>query len=422
MSDIRPLPLSMEDFIKTLPSEICSQPELYVIDGKTPLSAFRPLHIDQISKIIQFANQYNFAVSPQGSRTALTLGRKLERYDIALDTSGISKLVEYTPEDLTVTIEAGATLQDLQSVLAEFGQYLPADPNPSNVVTIGGLLATARSGAWRGNVPSTRDLILGMTVVMADGSIATSGGRVVKNVSGFDMHRLHTGALGSLGIISSASFKVLPIPERSVSLILYCSNINEADELAFILRNSNLPIRGLTILGSNTSLKLGFSRTPKVLVEFAGIEVSINRSIKDTEQIMSRFGEIDQLKDSQIWHQIRSFANEQKEQIVVRCGVQAKNVAEVIELAESNTAACAWGNLTSGSVWVVFEDINVVTLSKFRSQILSLEGFMQVEAAPMGIRDIFDPFGDIETDLVRALKHRFDPSGILNPGRWMVGV
>ena len=115
-------------------------------------------------------------------------------------------------------------------------------------------------------------------------------------------------------------------------------------------------------------------------------------------------------------------ANEQKEQIVVRCGVQAKNVAEVIKLAESNTAACAWGNLTSGSVWVVFEDINVVTLSKFRSQILSLEGFMQVEAAPMSIRDIFDPFGDIETDLVRALKYRFDPSGILNPGRWMVGV
>ena len=422
MSDNQQLPLPMEDFIKTLPSEICRQPELYMIDGKTPLSAFRPLHIDQISKIIQFANQYNFAVSPQGSRTALTLGRKLERYDIALDTSGMSKLVEYTPEDLTVTIQAGATLRDLQSDLAEFGQYLPADPSPSDVVTIGGLLATARSGAWRGNVPSTRDLILGMTVVMADGSIATSGGRVVKNVSGFDMHRLHTGALGSLGIISSASFKVLPVPERNVSLILSCSKINEADELAFILRNSNLPIRGLTILDSNASRKLGFSSTPKVLVEFTGIEVSINRSIKDTEQIMSRFGEIDQLEDSQIWDQIRSLANEQKEQIVIRCGVQAKNVVEVIKLAELNTAACAWGNLTSGSVWVIFESINIITLSKFRSQILSLEGFMQVEAASMNIRDIFNPFGDIEIDLVRALKNRFDPSGILNPGRWTVGV
>ena len=422
MSDTQQLPQSMEDFIKTLPSEICSKPELYVIDGKTPLLAFRPLHIDQLSKIIQFADQHNFAISPQGSRTALSFGKKLERYDIALDTSGISKLVEYTPEDLTVTIEAGATLQDLQSILAEHGQYLPADPSPSDVVTIGGLLATARSGAWRGNVPSTRDLILGMTVVMADGSIATSGGRVVKNVSGFDMHRLHTGALGTLGVISSASFKVLPIPESNVSLILHCSNIKEAGELAFILRNSPFPIRGLTILSPKTSLKLGFPQTSMVLVEFAGIAVSINRSIKDTEQIMSKFGEIDQLKDSQIWHQIRFLANEQKEQVVVRCGVQAKNVAEIIELAELTSATCTWGNLTSGSIWIVFENTNVVALSKFRSQIVGLGGFMQIEAAPMNIRDVFDPFGDIETDLVRALKHRFDPSGILNPGRWMVGV
>jgi len=122
MSDTQQLPQSMEGFIKTLPFEIFSKPELYVIDGKTPLSAFRPLHLDQMSKIIQFANQYNFAVSPQGSRTALTFGKKLERYDIALDTSGISKLIEYTPEDLTVTIEAGATLHDLQSILAEYGQ------------------------------------------------------------------------------------------------------------------------------------------------------------------------------------------------------------------------------------------------------------------------------------------------------------
>ena len=422
MSNIQAFPESIGNFIKSLPPEICREPEMYVIDGEVPLSAFRPLHIDQISQIIQFANQYNFAVSPQGSRTALTFGRKLERYDIALDTSGISKLVEYTPEDLTVTIESGATLHDLQAILSEHRQYLPADPNPSDVVTIGGLLATARSGAWRGNVPSTRDLILGMTVVMADGSIATSGGRVVKNVSGFDMHRLHTGALGSLGIISSASFKVLPIPERNVSLILHCSDIKEAGDLAFILRNSVLPIRGLTILDSKTSFKLGFSYAPKVLVEYVGIEVSIHRSIQDTEEIMRRFGEINQLEDSQIWAEIRSLANEKKEQIVLRCGVQANNIVEVIKLAELTSAICTWANLTSGSVRVIFEDINVVSLSKFRSQVEGLGGFMQVETAPGNIREVFDPFGDIETDLVRSLKYRFDPSGILNPGRWMVGV
>ena len=123
MSNIQAFPESIGNFIKSLPPEICREPEMYVIDGKVPLSAFRPLHIDQISQIIQFANQYNFAVSPQGSRTALTFGRKLERYDIALDTSGISKLVEYTPEDLTVTIESGATLHDLQAILSEHRQY-----------------------------------------------------------------------------------------------------------------------------------------------------------------------------------------------------------------------------------------------------------------------------------------------------------
>src|SRR5690606_24452727 len=162
----------------------------YEIEGNQPAAAFEPVTREDLATLLRIADEQRLAIVPQGARTALAFGAPLAAYDIALDLGGLRRTIEYVPADLTVTVEAGRRLGALQAELAEHGQYLPIDPLPSDDVTVGGLLATARPGAWRGYVPAARDLILGMEVALPSGDRVRSGGRVVKNVTGYDMHRL----------------------------------------------------------------------------------------------------------------------------------------------------------------------------------------------------------------------------------------
>lgn len=187
------------DLREALPAEGQRAAADYHIDGAVPQIAQQPRTREEVAELLTTASEAGLAVVPQGSRTSLDLGRPVDRYDVALDMRGLDGIVDYEPADMTVQVQAGMTLRALRAHLAEHGQYLPADPPPGDEVTIGGLLATARPGAWRGHVPAARDLVIGMEVAHPDGSLVRSGGRVVKNVSGYDLHRLHTGALGTFG-------------------------------------------------------------------------------------------------------------------------------------------------------------------------------------------------------------------------------
>ena len=150
--------------------------ELYPIDGALPSRAYHPRSREEVAALLAAAASAGLVVVPQGGRSALGLGRPLERYDIALDVGGLDRIVAYEPDDLTVTVEAGVTLKRVQALLAEHGQYLSVDPPPDDRVTIGGMLATARPGAWREHVPGVRDLVLGVQVALADGTLVRSGG------------------------------------------------------------------------------------------------------------------------------------------------------------------------------------------------------------------------------------------------------
>src|SRR5690606_30874148 len=188
-------------------------------------------------------------------------------YDIALDLGGLRRTIEYVPADLTVTVEAGRRLGALQAELAEHGQYLPIDPPPGDDVTVGGLLATARPGAWRGYVPAARDLILGMEVALPSGDRVRSGGRVVKNVTGYDMHRLHTGALGAFGVILEASFKVAPLPEATRTLAASAPTLPVAVAMALRVWDASPALRALSVLSPRAARLAGLPEAPSILLE-----------------------------------------------------------------------------------------------------------------------------------------------------------
>ncbi|HJM75739.1 MAG TPA: FAD-binding oxidoreductase [Dehalococcoidia bacterium] len=370
----------------------------------------RPENREEVATLLAAASAAGLVVVPHGARTALALGRPLEQYDVAIDLSALNRVVEYEPDDLTITVEAGFTLAALQQQLGEHGQYLSADPPPDDRVTIGGLLATARPGAWRGHAPSARDLVLGITVAQADGQLVRSGGRVVKNVSGYDLHRMHTGALGAFGVIVEASFKLAPLPAAVHTVILPCEHLEAAERLTFELWDLSLPTRTLTLLSASAASTLALAVTPHVVLELAGVASAVERAT----EIVSDLGESVEANDNPL-RQLRSLAG--GDGTVLRLTVPASSLRAAIEAAER--AGCsAWGQIASGSVLARANRLAPETVRELRARAVELGGSLQVESAPMALRSAVDPFDIGERELVVALNQQFDPQRTLNRGRW----
>jgi glycolate oxidase FAD binding subunit len=407
-----------------LPADTERKPHAYAIDGVDPAIAFVPGDRAEVALALRRAAEAGLTVVPQGSRTALALGHPLEAFDVALDLRGLHRVVAYVPDDLTITVEAGTTLRTLQAELGEHGQYLPVDPPPDDHVTVGGLLATARSGAWRGHLPAPRDLVLGVEVALPSGELVKSGGRVVKNVTGYDLHRLHTGALGAFGLIVEATFKVAPRPPLTRTLaapVAGAEGLADAATLARACWDANLAARAITILPGDTAAHLGLRSVPAVLVDLAGTEAAVERSTRDLLDL-GAFAEA----PAEGWTYLRRLHGDQ-DSTVLRIGVPATSVGGAIEAARE-AGALAWGHVASGAVIAHFADpdaldaIDAATVTRLRTFAEARGGYLQVESAPAGLRAALNPGGPGDPALVTALRDRFDPQRIINRGRWGAGL
>ena len=387
---------------------------LYAIDETTPAAAFEPATREDLGALLRLADEQGLAVVPQGGRTALALGRPLAASDVALDLGGLRRTVEYVPDDLTVTVEAGRRLGALQAELAEHRQYLPIDPPPGDDVTIGGLLATARPGAWRGYVPAARDLILGMEVVLPSGERVRSGGRVVKNVTGYDMHRMHTGALGAFGVIVEASFKVAPLPEATRTLAASTPNLAAAAALAARLWDASPALRALSVLTPRAAALAGLTEAPAVLLELAGTERTVGRSTADLRAVTPLTE-----TPSDSWRVLRA-AHGDATSTVLRAGVPPTAVRAVLEVVE-RTEATAWAHYAAGAVVATYSDPESVPtaaeITTMRTEAERLGGFLLIESASAALRHEV-PASPGDAVLVEALRDRFDPSRTINRGRW----
>jgi len=401
-----------------LPADTERKPHHYAVDGVEPAFAFAPGDRAEVVTALRTAAEAGMTVVPQGSRTALALGRPLESQDLALDLRGLHRMVSYVPDDLTVTVEAGMTLAALRTELAEHGQYLPVDPPPDDHVTIGGMLATARSGAWRGHLPAARDLVLGIEAALPCGELVKSGGRVVKNVTGYDLHRLHTGALGAFGVIVEATFKVFPLPPVTHTLAAEAESIEAAAALARATWGANLAARAISVLPPDAAAHIGLRAAPTVLVELAGTEAAVERSGRGLLDL-GEFAEA----PVQGWTYLRRLHGDQ-DSTVLRLGVPATAVGETIEAARA-AGALAWGHIASGAVIAHITDsdsVDASTIARLRTFAEARGGYLQVESAPATLRAALDPGSPGDPVVVAALRDQFDPQRIINRGRWGAGL
>jgi glycolate oxidase FAD binding subunit len=194
-------------------------PAAFAIEGRVPGMAVRPASREELSECLAAATRERLAVVPWGGGTTLRRGAPPERYDLAVDVRGLDRVVEFDPEDLTITVECGITLEALAGTLADRGQELPIEGAGFREATLGGALATNSSGPRRLTLGSPRDRILGARFAQSDGTLARSGGKVVKNVAGYGIHRLLCGSRGALAALVEVSLKLLPAPETRRALV-----------------------------------------------------------------------------------------------------------------------------------------------------------------------------------------------------------
>src|SRR5512136_2062805 len=228
------------------------QLKAYGLDGKKPKMVVSPETIDQVSKLVAYANQQRLAIIPRGSGTKMGMGGIPKKIDIILSTDRLNQITDSDCENLTLSAESGITLNEVQKSLAKVGKgyFLPLDPPFTEKATLGGIVATNSNGPKRLLYGTARDLIIGTKAVFPNGDIVVSGGKTVKNVSGYDMCKLLIGSYGTLGILCEMTFKLLPLPEKEATLSLSFTKLEEADGFAREVRSSQLIPSSLEILNA----------------------------------------------------------------------------------------------------------------------------------------------------------------------------
>jgi glycolate dehydrogenase FAD-binding subunit len=223
------------------------------VDGMTPSCIVYPGSVGQVAEMLKCASEHELAVIPVGGGTKLETGNPPRKYDIALSLRELNKVRYYEPPDLTVGVEAGMTLDDFENLVNRDGLWLPLDPPGGGQGTIGGIVATNASGPMRHFYGAPRDMVLGMRIATTDGKLIKTGGRVVKNVAGYDLGKLLIGSYGTLGIIVEVNFKLYPIPAERRTFVLQAGTLGIARDLRRSILNSPIEPLSMVLLDASTA-------------------------------------------------------------------------------------------------------------------------------------------------------------------------
>jgi len=378
----------------------------------------------ELAKVLKLANAAGLGVTPRGGGTKLEWGNRPAQADVILSTARLHRVIEHAWADLTVSAEAGCTIAKLQETLAKHGQRLALDALWPERATVGGVLSTNDSGALRLRFGSLRDLVIGVTLALADGTVASSGGRVVKNVAGYDLPKLVTGALGTLGVITRAIFRLHPLPRERRTISCVTTNVREAQRLVVAIQNSKLAHSALQIC-CETEMQ------PRVDVLFEGTEAGLTAQVEQVKVMMGAAAISDAGGD--VWSARQEICSAGKqgeaEFAVVKFASLPAQMAETIEtIARLSRPDVRWkvAAQATGIGWARLDgDAQAMesALREFRAGLERGGGSLVIahRAAGMSALDAWGKAGDA-LPLMNAVKRQFDPQGILNPGRFVGGI
>jgi glycolate oxidase FAD binding subunit len=393
--------------------------------GVQPQLVVTPGDEQQIAKILKAANDASLAVIPRGGGTKLAWGNPPQRADIVVSTARLNAVLEHAHSDLTVTVQAGCTLQQLSDTLAKQNQRLALDGLRPSCATVGGVLSTNDSGALRLRFGSLRDLVIGVTLALTDGTLAKSGGKVVKNVAGYDLPKLVTGALGALGVITQATFRLHPMPKESRTVSCVARDARDAQRLVLAIQDSKL---------AHSALQVRFveSVQPQIDVLFEATEAGCAAQAEQLNTILGSTTVI--ASDASTWNARQDLYSEATANpsaaLLAKISILPMEIAGAYDvLAQLAGAHRARFNavfyaIGLGTIYLsgAPDDLDQV-MQNLRSKIESVGGSVVIAHRPDALREL-DAWGDAgdAIDLMRAVKRQFDPKSTLNPGRFMGGI
>jgi glycolate oxidase FAD binding subunit len=394
------------------------------VDGVQPSFVADPASVEEVSRLLKLAGRAGLRVAPRGGGTKLRWGNPPSGVDLVIGTLRLNRVQEYSPEDLVARVEAGVRLSDLQEQTSGSSQMLALDP-PEEGATIGGIVAANSNGPRRFRYGTVRDLLLGATAVLADGTVAKTGGKVVKNVAGYDLGKLYTGSLGTLGIIVDVTFRLHPLPESRRTAVLRARSPESArDAVQSILHSKLVP--------SAVELNWG-DGGGEVAVLIESIEPGAIAQAETARELMSPSGEAQVLEgeeEAALWERFAAGAPEVGTRLKVNALINdLDRVLNTVRgtAEEAGLAARITGHAGSGVTYVTLsgeEEAQVRAIQRVRGVIRARGGSVVVLDAPAEVKsrvDAWGPVGDAQS-LMRRVKARFDPDNVLNPGRFVGGI
>jgi len=419
------------------------------VDGRTPACVLYPSSAEQVAAVLQYAAQHDLAVIPCRNATKLGVGNVPRRYDVALSLKEMNQVRHYEPADLTVTAEAGMTFGDFQHFVSRDGLWLPLDPPGAWRASLGGILATNASGPLRLFYGAPRDMVLGMRIATSEGKVIKTGGRVVKNVAGYDMAKLLIGSYGTLGVIVEASFKLFPLPSARATFVLPAGPLGITRDLrSRILRSPLQPLR-LVLLDAVTA-KLALAGTPlarevkepEIWLEMGGSARVIERCAGELEELGKAVGapvyRLEAENAEVAWTRISDFRTWLPEacpgvailKVVLPDAASEEFLSRAEQEAENDKVALAsFTQLGIGILHLCLLEAESATarialIRRLRSAAQDLGGALVVEHCHWDIKsrvDVWGPTGD-DFAVMAKVKAAWDAKGILAPGRFVGGL
>jgi glycolate dehydrogenase FAD-binding subunit len=408
--------------LASMSQEVQTTPDPLVTDIIPPSTA------REVAEALKRASDERLSIVIRGAGTKLDWGRPAARIDVMLDMRRLNRVLAHAHGDLTATVEAGATLRDVNDTLSRLGQGLPLDPPFADEATIGGILATNDSGPLRHRYGAPRDLILGVQLATTDGVLSKAGGQVVKNVAGYDLSKLIAGSFGSLAAIVSATFKLSPIPEASKTM-----RVAVADEGALAQAVRRVMASQLEPIAFEVHVRSTQSTQSKnvsansadsafnVLLRFASLPMAVAAQIAAASEALkglaTSINVVDGYAERTLW---RAHATQLWERAgaVVRASWLPASIAAVLGELPAGAEMIGRAGIGAGLVRIDGDDseqarvIGQLRHSPHVGNVVVMRGSAGLKA----LVDVWGPQGDRQR-LLSTMKRAFDPNGVLNAGR-----
>lgn len=400
---------------------------LHLPDHLTPAAVVYPATEAELSAVMTCAWKHSWRVIPCGSGSKLSWGGVGSGVDLIVSTARLDQVIDHAVGDMTLTAQAGAKLADLAPRLAQHNQFLAVDPAYPERATLGGIVATADTGSLRQRYGGLRDLLIGISFVRFDGQVAKAGGRVVKNVAGYDLMKLLTGSYGSLGVISQLTFRLYPGQDTSKTVVV-TGAVGEMEALVSALRLSPLTPTALDILSPALANRLGyegFALIARFQSIAPGVDEQVEALLAMVEPALSA-QVLQGAEDEQVWAGVGAalfpMFEEQNEAIVAKVGLPPAKAVTWLNQLPSDSLGRIHGGSGIGTVRLAMATADMV--KELRGGCTTNQGYFTLLEAPLSLKKSVDVWGYSGNALgvMKAIKAQFDPHNCLSPGRFVGGL